>query len=145
MYKELEIKTVEGEAQLTPFKAIGTTAYRFKQLTKKDLMVCITNMLAAIGDLNSENDSDNTKTMIAIASSGELESISQLAYVMYRQATAKSINDMADMNIENYLDWLDQYDSMEFLWNAVAIIKIYMNNTETSSEPKKEDAQLKEE
>ena len=37
MYKEIEIKTVEGEAQLTPFKATGTTAYRFKQLTKKDL------------------------------------------------------------------------------------------------------------
>ena len=45
----------------------------------------------------------------------------------------------------NYLDWMDLFDSMEFLYKAVQLINIYMNNTETTVEPKKEDAQPKEE
>ena len=144
MYKELNIKSADGEDILTPFKATGTTAYRFEQLTHKNLMKCLTNMLQAVSDID-DNEKVSNHAMIAIAGSGELESISQLAYVMNRQATAKSINDMADMNFEDYLDWLDQYESMEFLWNAVPIMNIYMNNLNTSSEPKKEDAQLSEE
>ena len=88
---------------------------------------------------------DDTQVAIAIASSGNLDSISQLAYVMHRQAEAKSISDLDDLTFENYLDWMDLFDSMEFLYKAVQLINIYMNNTETTVEPKKEDAQPKEE
>ena len=140
MYKEIMIKTAEGQDESVAFKATGTTAYRFKQLTHKDLMACITNMLSA----TKENE-DTTAVAIAIAGSGELDSISQLAYVMHRQAEAKSISDLADLTFDDYFEWLDRYDSMEFLYKAVSIINVYMNNTETSSEPKKEDAQPSDE
>lgn len=140
MYKEIMIKTADGQDESVAFKATGTTAYRFKQLTHKDLMISITNMLNVTKGIE-----DTVDVAIAIAGSGELESISQLAYVMHRQAEAKSINDLADLTFENYFEWLDRYDSMEFLYNAISIINVYMKNTETSSEPKKEDAQPSDE
>lgn len=140
MYKELELNLADGTSEKVAFKATGTTAYRFKQLTHKDLMTCIINMIDATKDAE-----DDTQVAIAIASSGNLDSISQLAYVMHRQAEAKSISDLDDLTFENYLDWLDLFDSMEFLYKAVQLINIYMNNTETTVEPKKEDAQPKEE
>lgn len=140
MYKELELNLADGTSEKVAFKATGTTTYRFKQLTHKDLMTCIINMIDATKDAE-----DDTQVAIAIASSGNIDSISQLAYVMHRQAEAKSISDLDDLTFEKYLDWLDLFDSMEFLYKAVQLINIYMNNTETTVEPKKEDAQPKEE
>lgn len=162
MYKELELKMADGTTEMIPFKATGTTSIRFTQFTKKNLMATITGIISSVGkenytalirfsqQANGDNlsidqiDADMLPVFISIASSGELESISQLAYVMNRQATAQSAADMSNISFEDYLDWLEKFESMEFLTNAVNIINIYMNNTDTTVEQKKADAQPSE-
>lgn len=160
MYKELELRLADGTTESVPFKATGTTSIRFAQLTKKNLMATITGIISSVGKENykalidlSRNMQDETKPsidsvdpdmlplLISIASSGELEKISQLAYVMNKQAKAETPSDLSNLSFEDYLDWLEKFDSMEFLTNAVNIINIYMNNTDTSVEQKKADAQ----
>lgn len=71
---------------------------------------------------------------IAIVGSGEMNTVSQLAYIMNSSAEGK---DMKTLGIDGYLDWLEQFETMEFIVHAMDIIMLYMNNRATTSTPKK--------
>lgn len=124
MYRELELKTSEETVVKVPFKSTGTTAIRYKQFTGKELNKSVE---AASGD-TFESD----------------KVFSQLAYVMNKQATATSVAELTNLNEEDYIEWLDQFQPLTFTHNSDAIADIYVCNVETSSDSKKNPAQQTE-
>jgi hypothetical protein len=63
-----------------------------------------------------------------------MDAVGKLAYVMNRQAEGVQ---MSDMGMDDYLDWLDQFQPIELLKNAVTFIQLYLGNRETTSSLKK--------
>lgn len=93
-----------------------------------------------------EEDKEQMRILLSVLKSGKLGMVSELAYVMNMQAKAKDENNMtyaSRMNVEDYIAWLEEYDSMSFLTGAIDFISLYIGNKAGGSTPKKEDAQLK--
>lgn len=162
MYKEITLKTSDGGLETFPFRASGTTSIRFKMVFKKELMGCITDLVNAAGvdALGSlmqatqaataegkkevgveELDKQSLSAILKIAGSGEMDSISKMAYIMNKAACGA---DMTTLSPEDYFNWMDQFESMEFLTHAMDFIGLYMGNRETTAVPKKDTAQLTE-
>ena len=160
MYRTITMQLADGSTRNVPFKSCGTTAIRFKMLFGKELLGSITSIINAAGTKGIEQilkatqkaehegketistddmDQETLQTIIKIGSSGELDTISKMAYIMNMAATGANMN---ELSIEKYLDWLDQFESMEFLTKSMEFIDIYMSNRDTSVEPKKDHAQL---
>ena len=131
--QEIEMTLESGEVEILPLKATASTVLRFRQFTGKELVNVLTSVIESL-----------TSKDVGMFDSGLtdlLESVSQIAYVMNKQATAKTVQDIASMNKDDYLVWLDKYPPMEFLDKAGEIIDVYMNNTKTSSDAKKNPGQ----
>lgn len=159
MYKEIVLKLAEeDEEKAFQFKATGTTSIRYKMLFGKELLAGIVSIFESVGTdrldemmkeqneteegINEENISAETlQTLIAITGSGQLDTIQQMAYIMNMQGTGA---DMTTLSLEGYMEWLDQFDSFEFLTHTMDFIGLYMGNRTTSSTQKKEAAQLTE-
>ncbi|MBO5526390.1 MAG: hypothetical protein J5993_06540 [Clostridia bacterium] len=156
MYREIVLKMADGDEKAIPFKATGTTSIRYKQLFKKELLGSITEIFEKVGsdelirlmkDTGEEKkEEDNMspetlQTLIKITGSGQLDTIQQMAYIMNMQAKNA---DMSKLSLEGYINWLDQFESFEFLTNSMEFIGLYMGNRETTSSQKKEVAQLTE-
>ncbi len=124
MYREIEMRMSDGTVSMVPFKATGGTRIWFKQLTGKDVIESI-NV--------SQTDTDKAE-----------EAFSQLAYVMNKQATCKEISELSNLNMSDYIEWLDQFAPMEFIGKSTAIVNTYVGNTETESDAKKNPDQLTE-
>lgn len=67
----------------------------------------------------------------------DLEMIQQLAYVMVMQAE-KDRKELRKLNEDTYLDWLERFGQMDFIYSADQIISFYFQQSKTSSVPKKE-------
>ena len=159
MYKEIVLKLAEeDEEKAFQFKATGTTSIRYKMLFGKELLAGIVSIFESVGTdkldemmkeqneteegINEENISAETlQTLIAITGSGQLDTIQQMAYIMNMQGTGA---DMTTLSLEGYMEWLDQFDSFEFLTHTMDFIGLYMGSRTTSSTQKKEAAQLTE-
>lgn len=160
MYRTINMQMADGSDRDVPFKSCGTTAIRFKMLFGKELLGAITSIIDAAGPEGiklllgetakaavqgkdsidpNEMDPDTLQAVIQIAGSGEMDSISKLAYIMNMAAVGSNMN---ELSMEKYLDWLDQFESMEFLTKSMEILDVYMSNRSTSVEPKKDIAQL---
>lgn len=155
MYRQINLELATGEKQDFGFLACGTTSLRYKMLFGAELLGEITSIIGAVGsdsiskivgatqtaaasgeeelDLSTV-DADTLQAFIAIAASGKLDTISKMAYVMNQQATGA---DMKKLSIDGYLDWLDQFETMEFLTHALDFISLYMANREGTSSLKK--------
>jgi hypothetical protein len=148
------------EEKSVPFVANGATSLRFRMVFGKELMDSISNIINKVGidklagmmkaaeSAQAAGDgeialSDMNPEMIgaaiAIVGSGEMNTVSQLAYIMNSSAEGK---DMKTLDIDGYLDWLEQFETMEFIVHAMDIIMLYMNNRATTSKPKKKEDQL---
>lgn len=159
MYREIVMKLAEeDEERAFPFKATGTTSLRYKMLFKKELLASIVSIIECVGSdklaemmkaqneteegITEENMSPETlQTLIAITGSGQLDTVQQMAYIMNMQAEGA---DMTTLSLEGYMDWLDQFESFEFLTHTMDFISLYMGSRKTSSTQKKEIAQLTE-
>lgn len=159
MYKEITLATVQGELKTFPFLANATTAIRFRQVFHKELLGSITWILTNVGigqlkelmnaaqaaeaegktEVNlDEMDPKMVDIMIRIVGSGDLESIQQMAYIMHEQAIKA---DMNALSYSGYVEWLESFDTMEFLTHAMEFISIYMGQKESMSTLKKDSAQ----
>lgn len=118
MYKEITLDTQEG-VKTFGFLATGTTAYRFRQVFHKDLMVTLNNM----EDLSS-GDADT--------SVGD-----ELAYIMNAQAEHK---DMNSLSTDGFLTWADQFDGATLFLHMQEFVSLYLGNRTTTSTAKKEAA-----
>lgn len=160
MHRDIVLQMADGTEKAVSFVANGATALRFRLVFGRELIASITNIFNAIG---TENVSGLMKTMnslqaedkeemgledlspeqlgalFAIVGSGEMNTVSQLAYIMNASAEHK---DMRSLDMESYLDWLEQFETMEFLTHAMDFITLYMNNRATSSVAKKKEDRL---
>ena len=112
MYKEITLKQADGAEVPYKFLASGTTAYRYMQVFREDLMKKITSF---------EKDNDYT-----IAD--------KLAYIMNAQAEGK---DMKTLNYDSFLEWLDKIESSEIFSHMEELISLYIGTKFTNSIAKK--------
>lgn len=160
MHRDIVLQMADGTEKAVPFVANGATALRYRMIFGKELVASIGNLLNAIGienvssllqtasTLQAEGESeiglDNLTpeqigALISVVSSGEMNTISQLAYIMNASAERK---EMRNLDIDDYLDWLEQFETMEFLTKAMDFIMLYMHNRTTSSIQKKKEDRL---
>lgn len=156
MYKVISVTLADGTPGELQLLANASTAIRYKQIFGKDIMKAMGSLIDTLG-------ADNLKTLAAhqdkeytvdnmppelvdalssIINSGTLDMMTELAYVMNRQAQAKTAGVVHMMSVDDFVDWLDLYDSTTFLSNALLIWSVYMNNKLGDSTQKKSDAQL---
>ena len=121
MYKEIKL----GE-KTVPMIANAATALRYKLVFGKEL----------IGEFQNI-ESDAVRGM---------NTLPELTFIMAKAAEAKEGKaDMNKLNQEIYIEWLEQFDPMDIPDAASDILDLYMGNTKTTSEPKKnESAKVKE-
>ena len=117
MRKELELETSEGTIVSVPFKSSGTTTIWFRKFTGKELV-------ESVNDING-----NTQKAEKV--------YSRLAYVMHQQAVAESLKELSELDEDSFIEWIDKFEPLTFANNAEAIVDIYICNTETSSDAKK--------
>lgn len=160
MFREITLQMADGTEKPVGFLANGGTAVRFRMIFNKELLASITDIVNATGadklasliKLSQEAaaagedeivldqlDPETLQIFLSIAGSGELDTISKLAFIMNKAAEGA---DMKMLDVEGYLDWLEQFETMEFLTHAMDILGLYMSNRMTASTPKKEVAQL---
>ena len=107
MYKSMVI-----DGKTINFSANGATPFRFKQIFQKDLF-------SILG--NEEK-----------AESEGVEAVTELAYIMAKQAEGV---DMNKLNYEDFIAWLEGFSSMAFVENAEEILNIYMSSSVGTSTP----------
>lgn len=95
-------KTVKIGEQEVAFRATAATALRFQSVFKQELLDVV---------FNKEN-----------TNAASVKSCQRLAYIMAASAEKR---DMSSLSPENFEDWLDQFDNMEFLEALPEIISIY--------------------
>lgn len=72
----------------------------------------------------------------------KLELIMELAYVMNKQAETKTIKEMLNLNEENYIEWLSDFEPLDFVNAGADILNVYLCSRETETEAKNPGAPL---
>lgn len=125
MYKTLLMTLADGETKKEfSFLAVGTTAYRYKQVFRSDLMKDITNLVNRNLDYIGEN--------------ADFSVTDKLAFIMNCQAEKM---DMNCINFDMFIEWLEQFDASSLFDNFNEFINIYLGNKESTSNPKKGEEQ----
>ena len=107
MFKKI---TIDGkEIELT---ANAATPFRFKQTFHKDLFAILGNE--------------------AKAESEGVEAVTQLAYIMAKQAEKA---DMGKLNEDDFIAWLEDFSAMAFVNSAEEILNVYMDSTVGTATP----------
>lgn len=67
-----------------------------------------------------------------------LDLVQKIAFIMAKQAELGSWREVNQLRKEDYYDWLDQFDSFEFVDKTfpVEIVSLYSKNKETKVMPK---------
>lgn len=160
MIKNLSLKMADGTMRTMSFKASGTTSVRYKLLFNKELMDSLTDVIktispehfAAIAKAEAKAKAEGRDTvgaeditpemipaLMQMTAGSDLDAIPKLAFVMNKQAEGAN---MAALDFEQYLDWLDEFEPMELQMHTGDFMELYIGNKNTSVEPKKEAAQL---
>ena len=108
--------TLEGGKEVK-LAANAATPFRFKQLFGTDLLKVVQQ------STKSEDD------QIILA-----DTITQLAYIMCKQAEGANMN---AISMDDFFAWLEGFEPMDFVTSAQQIIDVYMSSTKTSVEAKK--------
>jgi hypothetical protein len=111
MYGEIKLMSSQGDERTIAMLATASTPIRFKQLFGTDLLTGIMK----------DGDFD-------------LDVISKLAYLMANQAAHA---DLKTLDMNKYIDWLDDFDSMAFMDNVQDILSVYFRSEERRSQAKK--------
>ena len=107
MFKKLTIDGNEME-----FAANAATLFRFKQVFHKDLFSILGN------EQKAESEG--------------VEAVTQLAYIMAKQAEKADMNKLSE---DEFMTWLEDFSGMAFVSAAEDILNIYMDSTVGTSTP----------
>ena len=119
MYKVLSMLSEDGEPLSVPFLANAATAFRYKSVFGKDLLVLIQTSTKKDGVY-------------------DVDFVSELAYIMAMQAKAKDGEiDLNKINKDNMFEWLEQFGGFELFNHANEIMNIFLGNTKVTSQEKK--------
>lgn len=110
MYREIKI----GEMSI-PMKATAATALRYRHVFGQDLI--------------SELQKSEADTSLG------LSTIQQLAFIM--ACAADPDKDMDKLNDEAFMKWLDKFEPLDLANATEDIVNLYMGNTKSTSEAKK--------
>jgi hypothetical protein len=110
MYREITVGT-----QSIPMKATASTPIRYRMVFNQDLI--------------SEFQSIESDASLAI------DTISKLAFIM--ASAADPSVDMSALNMEKYMNWLEQFEPFDLTNASDQIVDVYMGNMGTKSEDKK--------
>lgn len=108
--------TLEGGKEIK-LAANAATPFRFKQLFGTDLLKIFQQ---------STKDEDNQMVLADV--------VTQLAYIMNKQAEGANMN---DISMDDFFTWLEGFEAMDFVTAAEQIINTYLSSTITSVEAKK--------
>ena len=108
MQKEIKI----GE-QMVPMRATAATAYRYRQTFHGDL-------LTELAKKKPEQEN--------------VELIQRLAFIMAKSAEDANMN---TLNEDAYIDWLEQYETVELIEALPQVIGLYMASKGSTSKAKK--------
>lgn len=112
------INTVKLESgKSVELAANAATPFRFKQLFNTDLLKVF-----------QEGSQDEASSMVLA------DTITQLAFIMNRQASGANMN---ALSLEDFYTWLEDYDAMDFVMSGQEIINIYLASAQSSVEAKK--------
>lgn len=105
----VKMKIGEKDVELS---ANAATPFRFKQVFHKDLFSILGN------EQRAEQEG--------------FETISQLTYIMAKQAEKA---DLTKLNEDDFIGWLEGFEPMDFANSAEDILNAYMGNMVTSANP----------
>lgn len=107
MFKKV---TIDGrEVELA---ANAATPFRYKQVFQRDLLQILGN------EKKAEEEG--------------VEAVTQLAYIMAKQAEGV---DMNKLTFDEFIAWLEGFSAMAFIEAAEDIVNAYMETTQTSATP----------
>ena len=112
MYKEIKLQTPTGEERTVPMLANAATPIRYKMLFGKDLLNA---MMFSGGDI-------------------DIDILGRLAFVLSKQAAKANMSALSE---DEYIEWLEDFDSMAFMNNAQEILSVYIGSQENASKAKK--------
>lgn len=112
------IRNIVIDGQSVPMLATGATPYRYKSVFREDLM-----------RLLMESGKDGAE--------GDTSFIAKLAYIMAKQAEGA---DMARLNEDTFLAWLDQFEPLSVPLAGEEIMDLYAGSSAQTSAEKKKDA-----
>ena len=118
MFKSINIQRVDGTDKATDLLANAATPYRFKQVFGVDLLSKFAN---------AEKEIDGQKFY-------EVDFIPQLAFIMNMQASGQKTDQVND---DQFLSWVEQFESFSFEQVADEVVSVYVRNAESFSEAKK--------
>lgn len=105
-------RTVTIEGNELVMAANAATPFRFRQAFKKDLFAVLGN------EKKAEEEG--------------METIMQLAFIMAKQAEKA---DMAKLNEESFIEWLEGFGPMAFVESAEDILAVYTDSTVSTASP----------
>lgn len=105
-------KTVTIDGKDLELTANAATPFRYKQVFQRDLLQILGN------EDKAEKEG--------------VEAVTQLAYIMNKQAEKA---DMGKLSTDDFLNWLEGFSAMAFIENAEEILNVYMDQTQTTSTP----------
>lgn len=130
MYKKITLTTYDGKEKDVEFLANAATPLRYKQIFGGDL-------IQKFVDAKKEKNGETTYN---------IDFLGELAFLMAMQAKKKSDDSISleKLSMDNYLDWLEDFGGMAIEDKAEEIIGVYIGNTKTDSEAKKNADKPKE-
>ena len=66
----------------------------------------------------------------------DLEIVQKMAFVMAKQGEMTSMTQLAELSVDDYLEWLLQFEPMDILTASEEIMKLYLGQTKGTSVPK---------
>lgn len=152
MYKEIIMQMSDGSQKAIPFVANSAVKHRYNQTFKTELLDDVANIINSIqpeyfdkimssSDVDLANtDPETLRAFMSIAGHGHLDTIEKLAYIMHRTATGEKNK----LGVDDWLDWLEEFETLEFTAHAGELIELYMSNVSGGSKLKKNPDQPSE-
>lgn len=109
-------RTITIDGNELALAANAATPFRYKQLFKKDLFHILGNE-----QLAQENG---------------VETVTELAFIMAKQAEKADMNSLSQ---DNFVEWLEGFGPMAFVEGAEEILNTYMASTVATSTPLQEE------
>lgn len=107
--------TLEG-GKVVKLAANAATPFRFKQLFGQDLL-----------KLFKKAEDEEEQPILG-------EVITQMAFIMNRQAEGVNLN---SVSMDDFYSWLEEYDAMDFVLAGEEIINFYLGSSKPTIEAKK--------
>lgn len=117
------LKSINVGKQPLELLSNGATPIRYKLTFKNDLMV----------ELNQMNNGKKDEAEV-------VDIVSRLAYIMAQQAQSQTTGDksiITKMSFDNYIEWLENFEAMDFIFASTEVINLYLGQSEGDSKPKK--------